>query len=60
MLVGWVAGWRGMRSNTAFVPTRHAGLFESTLQQQVVITHDPVNPLHIDRRQRMGFTFPTQ
>jgi hypothetical protein len=26
------------------------GLFDAALKQQVVITHDPVNPLHIDRR----------
>ena len=39
----------GLHRNTPFVPTRYAGLFDPALKQKVVITHDPVNPLHVDR-----------
>jgi hypothetical protein len=37
----------GLHRNTAFVPTRHAGLFDPVFKQQVVITHDPVHPLYV-------------
>ncbi len=50
----------GFHRNTAFVPTGNAGLFESTLNQQIVIMHDPVNLLHVDHGQQLGVTGATQ
>ncbi|MDR6919075.1 hypothetical protein J2X66_005980 [Pseudomonas sp. 3296] len=50
----------GFYGNTSLVPTRHTGRFDPALKQKVVITHDPVNPLHVDRGQQLGFTGATQ
>lgn len=39
----------GFHRDTASGPTWHTGLPGPAFKQRVVITHEPVNPLHVDR-----------